>query len=264
MKMYQVDAFTDQPFSGNPAAVCVSERPFTDSVMKKLAIENNLSETAFAVGSNGEYELRWFTPGGEIDLCGHATLATGFVILNYFEPKASRISFRTASGILTVTRNGDEYSMDFPLIETRPINVSEDFSDAIGCRVIEAAIGYRDPILLLETADDVINLKPDMGKVKELKDGLGLFVTAPGYEGFDFVSRAFWPKVRVDEDPVCGSMHCSLVDFWSKRLGKNSMVARQVSERGGTVKVEIIGDRVKLSGKAVLFATFEMDDSILF
>ncbi len=264
MKMYQVDAFTDRPFSGNPAAVCVSKRALKDDVMQSLAIENNLSETAFAVGSDGRYELRWFTPGGEIDLCGHATLATGFVILNYIEPDASQIEFSTKSGVLKVTREGVCYSMDFPLIETRPIEVTEDFIDAIGCDIEEAAIGYRDPILLLKTAKDVIELDPDMGKVKGLEDGLGLFVTAPGYDGFDFVSRAFWPKLNVDEDPVCGSMHCSLVDFWSKKLGKNRMVARQVSERGGTLTVEIIGDRVKLSGKAVLFATFEVDDSILF
>ena len=264
MKMYQVDAFTDEPFSGNPAAVCVTERALSDDVMLKLAIENNLSETAFAVGSDGEYRLRWFTPGGEIDLCGHATLATGFVILNHIEPGASQVRFDTASGQLTVTKDGDMYYMDFPLIATEPMEITDDYSDAIGCEVKEAAIGYRDPILLLGSADDVIGLEPDLGKVKNLEKGLGLFVTAPGYDGFDFVSRSFWPKLKVDEDPVCGSMHCSLVDFWSKKLGKDRMVARQVSARGGTVSVEIVGDRVKLGGKAVLFATYDINDSIVY
>ncbi len=263
MKMYQVDAFTDRPFSGNPAAVCILERWLPDDIMLKLAIENNLSETAFAVGSGGRYGLRWFTPGGEVDLCGHATLATGFVILNLIEPSKDLVEFQTLSGRLTVKRDGDMFTMDFPLIETKPYDAPKEIGEAIGCEPVEAAIGYRDPIVLLERAEDVIDLKPDMGKVKQIPDGEGLFVTAPGYDGFDFVSRAFWPKIRIDEDPVCGSMHCSLADFWRKRLGKDRMVARQVSERGGTIVIQIEGNRAKLSGKAVMFATFEIEDSIL-
>ncbi len=263
MKMYQVDAFTDRPFSGNPAAVCVTDRWLPHDVMRRIAIENNLSETAFSVGSDGRYGLKWFTPGGEVDLCGHATLATGFVILNCIEPGRDSVEFDTLSGRLSVTKEDGLYAMDFPLIETRFYDAPEAIAEAIGAVPVDAAIGYRDPIVMLSTADEVIDLRPDIGRIKQLPDGLGLFVTAPGKDGFDFVSRAFWPKIRVDEDPVCGSMHCSLADFWRKRLGKEKMVARQVSERGGTIVIEIIGDRVMLSGDAVLFATFEVDDSIL-
>jgi len=263
MRFYQVDAFTDEPFKGNPAAVCVSDEWLSDDIMCKLAIENNLSETAFAVGSDGVYGLRWFTPGGEVDLCGHATLATGFVILNYIEPERDEVCFDTVSGRLTVSRKDGMYSMDFPLIETKPYELTDQIAEAINAEPVEAAIGYRDPIIMLRTAQEVIDLSPDFGKIKELPDGEGIFVTAPGYGEFDFVSRAFWPKIRINEDPVCGSMHCSLAHFWGEKLGKDRMLARQVSERGGTVLVERRGDRVTLSGDAALFAVFEVDDSIL-
>ena len=263
MRFYQVDAFTDTVFKGNPAAVCVSEEWLSNDVMLKVAIENNLSETAFAVGRNGSYGLRWFTPGGEIDLCGHATLATSFVIMNLIEPGISHVDFETASGHLGVVRNGESYVLDFPLIETKEYSPPDDIGDAIGCEPVAYAIGYRDPIALLPSAKDVTDLNPDISKIERLKDGLGLFVTAPGTDGYDFVSRSFWPKIDVDEDPVCGSMHCSLADFWSKRLNKTKMSAYQASPRGGAVGIEIVGDRVRLSGKAVLFATFDVEDDIL-
>ena len=263
MRFYQVDAFTDRPFTGNPAAVCVSEDWLSDDIMLKVAVENNLSETAFAVGKDGKYQLRWFTPGGEIDLCGHATLATGFTILNHIEPGKDEVTFSTVSGELSVKRDGDLYTIDFPLIRTGPYLNSGPIADAIGSEVIESAIGYRDPIALVGSAQEVMDLNPDMTKIKALPDGLGLFVTASGYDDYDFVSRAFWPKINIDEDPVCGSMHCSLADYWSKRLGKTKMKARQVSPRGGTLFLEIVGDRVRISGAAVLFAVFDVDDDIL-
>ena len=263
MRFYQVDAFTDTVFKGNPAAVCVSDSWLSDDIMLKLAIENNLSETAFAVGRDGRYGLRWFTPGGEIDLCGHATLATAFTIMNHVEPGITHVDFDTASGHLGVDREGDEYTLDFPLIRTSEYTPEDDIGDAIGCEPVCCAIGYRDPIAMLPTDRDVIDLHPDITKIMNLKDGLGLFITAPGSGEYDFVSRAFWPKINVPEDPVCGSMHCSLADFWSKRLNKTKMLAYEASPRGGVVGIEIVGDRVRLSGKAVLFATFEVDDGIL-
>ncbi len=263
MRFYQVDAFTDSPFSGNPAAVCISDRWLSEDIMQKVAIENNLSETAFAVGGDGEYRLRWFTPGGEVDLCGHATLATAFVIMTYAEPALDCVGFETASGRLEVRRDGEEFVMDFPLIRTHPYPVTDVLRRAVGSEIVDASIGYRDPIVLLKTPEEVRDLKPDMAAVEALPDGLGLFVTAPGYSGYDFVSRAFWPKIRIPEDPVCGSMHCSLADFWMKRTGKTVMVGRQVSARGGTVGVKVHGERVEITGRAALFAVFEVGDGVL-
>lgn len=262
MKMYQVDAFTDKVFSGNPAAVCVTDAPLSDEIMTKLAVENNLSETAFAVGSDGKYSLRWFTPGGEIDLCGHATLATSFAIANYVDPGIKHITYETASGILEADVDGDFVTLDFPRIETHKIDVTEEMLNTLGLCPVEAAIGYRDPIFLLEDETAVREFKPDFGAIESYPDGLGLFITAPGSD-CDFVSRSFWPKLKVNEDPVCGSMHCSLGDYWEKKLGKSVLSAKQLSSRGGELRVTMEGNRVKLGGKAVLFATFDVDDSLV-
>lgn len=262
MKMYQVDAFTEKVFSGNPAAVCVTEHMLSDELMLKLAVENNLSETAFAVGSNGRYKLRWFTPGGEIDLCGHATLATSFVIANFIEPGIGHITFEAMKGTLEADVDGNSVVLDFPRIETHAVEVNDLMTRTLGTRPLESAIGYRDPIFLLEDEDAVRDFVPNFDAIASYPDGLGLFITAPGKD-CDFVSRAFWPKIKVNEDPVCGSMHCSLGDYWGKKLGKSHMEARQLSARGGELDVEIVGDRVRLGGKAVLFAVFDIDDSVM-
>ena len=255
MKQYIADAFTDKIFSGNPAAVCVLDKWLDDELMLKIARENNLSETAFAVKESDKYHLRWFTPAAEVDLCGHATLATAFIILSFYEKSADKVSFTTLSGDLVVSKNGDLLEMDFPVYTLEPVPVTEQMADAIGVRPLEAFMG-RDLLCVLPSADDVINFTPDLNKVK-LLDGLILHTTAAGSET-DCVSRSFAPKLNVPEDPVCGSGHCHIVPYWADRLGKNEIVAYQASLRGGTLFCTVRGDRITLAGKAALFAEAEI------
>lgn len=255
MKQYVVDAFTDSVFGGNPAAVCVMDSWPSDSLMIGITGENNLSETAFAVKEGDKYHLRWFTPGGEIDLCGHATLATAWVVMNVYEPELEKVVFTTLSGDLTVVRKNDLYEMDFPAYKLERVDVTPAMADAIGAVPQEAYMG-RDLLCVFDSEETVRNMQPDLDKVQKL-DGLLLQVTAAG-SGFDCVSRTFAPKCDVPEDPVCGSGHCHIVPYWAKRLGKDSLVACQASKRGGTLYCAIAGDRVKLAGKAVLYAEAEL------
>ena len=255
MKQYIVDAFTDRVFHGNPAAICMLDRWLPEQTMIDLAMENNLSETAFAVKEGDHYHLRWFTPGGEIDLCGHATLACAFVILGYYEPDATEVVFDTLSGKLTVHRRGDLYEMDFPAYELHPTDVTQQMIDAIGAVPKEAYIG-RDLLCIMEDAQTVCDATPDQGKVQAL-DGLLLHLTAPGSET-DCISRTFAPKCGVPEDAVCGSGHCHIVPYWADRLRKAEIAAYQASKRGGTLYCRLEGDRVKLAGKAVLFSIAEL------
>ena len=255
MKQYIVDAFTDRVFHGNPAAICMLDRWLPEQTMIDLAMENNLSETAFAVKEGDHYHLRWFTPGGEIDLCGHATLACAFVILGYYEPDATEVVFDTLSGKLTVHRRGDLYEMDFPAYELHPTDVTQQMIDAIGAVPKEAYIG-RDLLCIMEDTQTVCDATPDQGKVQAL-DGLLLHRTAPGSET-DCISRTFAPKCGVPEDAVCGSGHCHIVPYWADRLRKAEIVAYQASKRGGTLYCRLEGDRVKLAGKAVLFSIAEL------
>lgn len=255
MKYYIVDAFADHPFEGNPAAVCVVDEWLDDELMQLIAIENNLSETAFAVKKNtevGEYKLRWFTPGGEVDLCGHATLATSYVIDTYVEPIVESIKFTTLSGILEVKKNNGLYEMDFPSRTPEPVELTEQMVKALGVTPKEAYLA-RDLILLVDSASQVRNAKPNFSLMKEIPLGLVCVVTAKG-DDCDFVSRSFCPKLNVNEDPVCGSAHSSLIPFWSCRLNKSNMVAKQLSKRDGTLYCENAGERVKIAGKAVLYA----------
>ncbi|MDQ8735636.1 PhzF family phenazine biosynthesis protein [Paenibacillus sp. LHD-38] len=257
MKYYVVDAFAENVFEGNPAGVCVMDAWLSEELMQKIAIENNLSETAFAVKEEDElYRLRWFTPGGEIDLCGHATLATAYVITNFYDTDSKRIRFKTLSGELTVIRNGELYEMDFPsrMPETQPL--TDQMVEALGIRPSEAYLG-RDLMFLLESESDVINLEPDFSKLAGLPEGLGVLVTARSDE-YDFVSRCFFPKLNVNEDPVCGSAHCNFIPFWAARLNKQEMTARQVSKRGGTLYCKLAGDRVTISGRAALYSIAEL------
>jgi len=256
MKCYVVDAFTENVFEGNPAAVCVMEEWLSDNLMQKIAMENNLSETAFAVKEGDDYRLRWFTPGGEIDLCGHATLATAYIIANYYEGNVEKITFQTMSGELVVVKNGELYEMDFPSRMPEPFTLTEEMIDALGVQPIETYLG-RDLMFVLEKEGDVQNAKPDFSKIKNLPDGLGVSITAKG-ETYDFVSRCFFPKLNVNEDPVCGSAHCNFIPYWSKRLGKEKMVARQLSERGGTLYCKAEGDRVKIGGTAALYSIADL------
>ncbi|MEH7332285.1 PhzF family phenazine biosynthesis protein [Neobacillus drentensis] len=256
MKYFVVDAFAEKIFEGNPAGVCVMKDWLSDDLMQKIAIENNLSETAFAVREGAHYRLRWFTPGGEINLCGHATLATAFVIMNYYKKELSSVQFDTMGGLLTVNRIGDLYELDFPAVPSKEYPVTEQIIEALGVTPIEAFIN-RDLILVLESEEAVINANPDFVKLEKLPDGLGVCITAKGTE-YDFVSRGFFPKLKVNEDPVTGSLHCSLLPYWAKRLDKKEMTAKQVSKRGGTLYCKHEDTRVKMAGKAALYSIADL------
>ena len=255
MKQYIVDAFTEKIFGGNPAAVCVLEKFPTEELMLNIARENNLSETAFAVREENFYRLRWFTPSTEIDFCGHATLATAFVILTQVEKNSPRVEFETLSGRFTVERRGKFFEMNFPAYTPKKIPVTDAMSEALGAKVLEAYLA-RDLLMVLESAAAVENLSPDMDKLSKL-DGLIQAVTAAG-ENFDCVSRVFAPKIKIPEDPVTGSTHCLIAPYWSERLGKKKLIARQASARGGILHCEVSGARVKISGSAVLFAVSDL------
>lgn len=217
MKCYHVDAFAEKVFEGNPAAVCVLDKYPSDALMQKIAGENNLSETAFAVKEGEGYHLRWFTPGGEIDLCGHATLGTAYVLFRFFEKDASSITFQTMSGALTVLKKGNLLEMDFPAYELKQIPVTPAMEDAFGVAITEAWLG-RDLLCVTENAEAIPTLTPNQAKLMEL-DGLLQHITAKGKE-YDSVSRTFAPKLAVAEDPVCGSGHCHIVPLWAKSWGR--------------------------------------------
>ncbi len=252
MKQYIVDAFTSVPFAGNPAAVCVMGSWPADEAMMNLAMENNLSETAFIVKEGPGYHLRWFTPGTEVELCGHATLASSFVILNYVEPESEQVVFHTLSGELTVTRRGDRYEMDFPVGEQHEIPVTDAMEEAFGARPIKALTGI-DLLCVFETEEQVRSMEPDQKLLAELPGRLQN-ATARG-SGVDCVSRSFGPKVAVPEDPVCGSAHCQIADYWSGELGKSVIDAYQASKRGGYLHCEMKNNgRVAISGEAALVA----------
>ena len=256
MKQYVVDAFTDKVFGGNPAAICVMDEWLADDTMMNITKENNLSETAFAVKEGLDYKLRWFTPGGEIDLCGHATLAAAYIIMEFVDPKTRSVSFQTLSGLLTVEKKENLFEMDFPSYNLIRIDVTEEMTKTLGVRPKEAYLG-RDLLCILESEDEVRNLNLDLEKMKTL-DGLLLHVTAPGKE-YDCISRSFAPKLNIVEDPVCGSGHCHIIPFWANRLQKNKLIAYQASQRGGVLYCENQGDRVKLSGKSALYSIAEIN-----
>ena len=256
MKQYIVDAFTSKPFSGNPAAVCVMEKWPSEGSMMKLAMENNLSETAFIVKENSGYHLRWFTPGTEVELCGHATLASAFVILNFYEQDITQVSFNTLSGILTVRCKENLYEMDFPAFDLREIPVTDDMEKAFGVRPIKAVLGL-DLICVFDNEECVRRMEPDQNGLSQI-EGRIQNATAKGKET-DCVSRSFCPKLSIAEDPVCGSAHCQIADYWSKELGKNTIEAYQASKRGGYLHCEMLGNgRIAISGEAVLVAVSDI------
>mgnify|MGYP004512229879 CR=1 FL=1 len=255
MKQYVVDAFTDKVFAGNPAAVCVMDKWLSDEMMQKIAIENNLSETAFAVKNGDSYKLRWFTPGGEVELCGHATLATAYVITRFYEPEQSTVCFDTLSGRLTVEKQGELLTMDFPSFELKPMPITEQLVQALGVEPKEAFID-ADIVCVLENEEQVRQVVPDQSLIKQM-DGVCLHITAQGEE-FDCVTRSFAPKCNVAEDPVCGRGHCHVVPYWAKKLGKNELTAYQASARGGVLYCRYAGERTVLSGKAVLYSKAEL------
>ena len=256
MKQYIVDAFTNKPFSGNPAAVCVMEAWPSEESMMKLAMENNLSETAFIVKEEEGYHLRWFTPGTEVELCGHATLASSFVILNYYEPESDTVCFNTLSGLLTVHRKGNLYEMNFPTYELKEVPVTDAMEKAFGIRPVKAVLGL-DLICVFASEEEVRTMKPDQALLEQL-DGRLQNATARGSET-DCVSRSFCPKVQVPEDPVCGSAHCQIADYWAGVLGKKEIQAYQASRRGGYLSCRMLENgRIAISGEAALVAVSEV------
>ncbi|MDO4813520.1 MAG: PhzF family phenazine biosynthesis protein [Gemella sp.] len=257
MKQYIVDSFTDKIFSGNPAAVCILDKWLDYTLMLSIAKENNLSETAFAVKNNdGTYHLRWFTPAEEIDLCGHATLATAFVISNFYEQNLETIKFNTLSGELIVKKNNDLFEMTFPSYQLEKVDVTKEMIEVLGCDIEEAYLG-RDLLLIVDNENTVKNLSPNQEKLKNLP-GLLQHVSAKGSD-FDCVSRSFAPKLSIAEDPVCGSGHCHIVPYWANKLEKNDILAYQASERSGILTCKYQGDTTLLSGSAVLFSTSELN-----
>jgi PhzF family phenazine biosynthesis protein len=248
----QVDAFTNQVFRGNPAAVCPLESWLDDATLQSIAAENNLSETAFFVGGRGAYEIRWMTPEREVDLCGHATLASAFVLFGAAEKEKDEVVFRSKSGELKVRREGDLLTLDFPARPPLPMTASEDLLEGLG-RPPREVWAARDYLAVYETEDEVRALAPDFGRLARV-DRFAVIASAPGAR-VDFVSRFFAPRQGLPEDPVTGSSHCTLVPFWSKRLGRKRLHALQVSARGGELFCEDRGDRVAISGRAVRYLT---------
>jgi len=257
LALYQVDAFTSRRFAGNPAAVCPLESWLPDDVMQAIAAENNLSETAFFVPRGADFELRWFTPAVEVDLCGHATLATGFVVMTKLEPQRRRAVFHTRSGALTVARDGERLTMDFPAQPVQRIEPPAGLAGALGAAPSQVLAHGSHLVALYGAAARVRALAPDFAAIARL-DCFGVSVTAAG-DGddadVDFVSRYFAPARGVPEDPVTGSAHCRLTPLWAERLGKSALTARQVGPRGGELACRLDGARVHLTGDAVLVLT---------
>lgn len=250
LSLYQLDAFTDTQFTGNPAAVCPLPAWLDDATLQRIAAENNLSETAFCVGDDGNYALRWFTPRVEVDLCGHATLATAQVVFDRLAPQLSTVRFQTRSGELIVHRDDAQLTMDFPAQSPRPCAVPEQLVTALGVEPGEV-LAAADYLVVLESAEQVQALQPDFALLKKLPLR-GVIVTAPG-DDCDFVSRFFAPKVGIDEDPVTGSAHCALTPYWAERMQKRNLQARQVSPRGGVLQCELRGERVVMIGSCVVY-----------
>ena len=256
LEIYQVDAFTKEVFKGNPAAVCPLEEWLDAELMQKIALENNLSETAFFVKKDDVYEIRWFTPTFEIDLCGHATLASAFVIFECLKLESEIVKFHShKSGEFTVEKNDDLLILDFPARTVEKCDAPEDLIEAIGKEPKEI-LKARDYFLIYENEREIADIAPDFSRLLEV-GGHGFIVTAKG-ETSDFVSRFFAPEVGVFEDPVTGSAHCNLIPFWAEKLGKNELFAKQISMRGGELFCRLEGDRVKIGGNAVLYLKGEI------
>ena len=250
--IYQVDAFSDKLFGGNPAAICPLKEWLPAPQMQKIAAENNLAETAFFIPQGKDFELRWFTPESEVDLCGHATLATAHVLFTQLNFEGDTIHFHTLNaGTLTVSRKDDLYTLDFPSRAPQSCEVPEGLIEALGGIKPVEILRSRDYFIVYETEADVLALNPNFAALSRI-ESLGFVVTAPG-DNSDFVSRFFAPSAGIDEDPVTGSSHCNLIPYWADRLGKFKLHAFQVSARRGELWCEHKGDRVLMSGKAVTY-----------
>lgn len=255
LTIYQVDAFSENVFKGNPAAIIPLECWINDELMQNIAMENNISETAFFVKKDNKYEIRWFTPDYEIELCGHATLASAFIINNFIE-KTNNISFYShLSGELSVNVKEDLYELNLPRREIEQAELPEIIEKSFNIKPKEVYKG-RDYMLVYENEEDVINIEPDLNLLKT-QDCDGFIITSKG-KNFDFISRFFAPHCAVSEDPVTGSAHCNLIPYWSKKLNKKNLTAYQASSRGGTLYCEDLENRVLIRGKAVLYLKGEI------
>ncbi len=256
MKYYIVDAFTKTNFKGNPAGVCIVDEFPDTTFMQNIAYENNLSETAFVVPRDGYFDLKWFTPELEIDLCGHATLASAYVVHHYVDPGLTEMKFHTLSGILNVAKKDDLFELNFPARIPEKIASFASIDEILGAAPIELYV-TRNQVgtryyAVLENEEQVAQFNPDFELIKGLSDSFGLVITAKGRDS-DFVSRFFAPHAGVNEDPVTGSIHCTLIPYWAEKLGKNKLLARQLSKRGGVLYCENLVDRVSIGGHAVLY-----------
>ncbi len=247
LKMFQVDAFAEKVFEGNPAAVCPLDQWLTDRLLQAIAVENNLSETAFFVRNGAQFDLRWFTPTAEVDLCGHATLAAAHVLYQHLGYTGAAIQFKTRSGPLTVTRSADSLCMDFPAAPPRAVTAPDPLVTGLGKRPTAVLAAY-DYVVVYDSEAEILRLSPDF-RILQTLDRRGVVATAPGTQA-DFVSRCFFPNLGVDEDPVTGSAYCELTPYWHSRLGRRRLIARQLSKRRGSIACELKQDRVLLSGRA--------------
>ncbi len=258
LDLYQIDAFAHRLFAGNPAAVCPLTKFLPDETMQAIANENNLSETAFFVKNNGAYQIRWFTPINEVDLCGHATLASAFVIFNYLDPDAKNIQFESNSGPLYVTKlNDGRIQLDFPAINVEKIEPLPDLVDALGVAPLAMYSSIQDYLVIYNNEQQITSMSPDLNKLLKL-DLRGVIVSCRSNNEFDFVSRFFVPKCGIPEDPATGSTHCMLAPYWARELGKTTLNARQLSKRGGEFFCEVHKDRVYLAGNVFLYMKGEI------
>lgn len=256
-KIYQIDAFTDKVFTGNPAAVCPLDKWLNDDILQNIAMENNLSETAFYVKQDSMFYIRWFTPTVEVDLCGHATLATAFVLFNHENYSENIIHFYSPrSGALTVTKNGEYLTLNFPADIFEQVAISDDIVNCFDLKPESVYKGKSDYLFVFEKEDDIINIRPEYDKIVKL-DSRGVIISAKG-NNVDFVSRFFAPQSGVNEDPVTGSAHTTLTPYWSKQLGKTELTALQLSNRKGYLKCRYLNDRVEITGKGKLYLTGEI------
>lgn len=256
LPIYQIDAFAEQAFKGNPAAICPLKQWLPDDLMQKIATENNLSETAFVVKEESKYHIRWFTPTAEVSLCGHATIAAAFVLKEFYQAESEEIIFDSKSGILKVRSEKSLYTLDFPTDTITTTDLKESLLKSIEIPVIDTFSGSSDIFLVVENEDDVRTLKPDLSIISEFPCR-GVGITAKGKQ-VDFVSRFFAPQSGINEDPVTGSAHTTLIPYWAEKLGKTQLTALQVSERGGFLKCKHEGKRVKIGGEAVLYMKGEI------
>lgn len=257
LTLFQIDAFTNQLFAGNPAAICPLDHWLEDDIMQQIAAENNLAETAFFVKNGEQYDIRWFTPTVEVDLCGHATLAAAFVLYQHLGEKSQEILFYShRSGHLRVAKDGELLTLNFPVDHIHGIDFDWGSFKGLSLPAKEVFKGKTDYLFVYDNESQVANMKPDFFEISKLK-ARGIIITAPGNE-VDFVSRFFGPQSGIDEDPVTGSAHTTLIPYWSNIMNKRQLTARQLSPRGGDLVCEIVGDRVKISGECVLYMIGEI------